>query len=110
MKERRHSGATHSFRLSLQASNIVDNIRHPRRMGGKSRKVSDAIEWYFSPRDEEPSYNQLLQSIAFLQTKLTEAGNEVERLKKLKDVAPTPRWWHRFSRKWYTISDQESMS
>jgi len=48
MKERRGSGATHSFRLTPRASDIVDGIRHPRRSGGKSKKVSDAIEWFFS--------------------------------------------------------------
>lgn len=48
MKERRGSGATHSFRLTPRASKIVDGIVHPRRSGGKSKKVSDAIEWFFS--------------------------------------------------------------
>lgn len=48
MKERRGSGATHSFRLTPRASKIVDSIQHPRRSGGKSKKVSDAIEWFFS--------------------------------------------------------------
>lgn len=48
MKERRGSGATHSFRLTPRASRIVDRINHPRRSGGKSKKVSDAIEWFYS--------------------------------------------------------------
>lgn len=89
MKERRHAGATHSFRLTMQAAQIVDQINHPRRLGGKSRKVSDAIEWYFAPRGDHPSYEQLLQSIAFLQNQVTELGN------KAQNDAPTPPWWRR---------------
>jgi hypothetical protein len=78
MKERRASGATHSFRLNQRASLIVDDITHPRRHGGKSAKVSEAIEWYFSPiidRDENgkfvrdhPSPSDLLANIAGLQS------------------------------------------
>lgn len=77
MKERRKSGATHSFRLTHQAAVIVDDIQHPRRLGGKSRKVSEAIEWYFSPVDVKeggrlarsmaPSPDELVQNIAGLQ-------------------------------------------
>ena len=47
MKERRKAGATHSFRLSRKAAKIVDEITYPRRLGGKSRKVSEAIELWF---------------------------------------------------------------
>ena len=90
MKERRHSGATHSFRLTPQASALVDAIRHPRRMGGKSRKVSDAIEWYFAPRGEEPSYDDLLRNIAGLQAKLRLAHEEMQK------EPSTSRGWRRF--------------
>jgi len=89
MKEVRKPGATHSFRLTRPAADLVDQIRHPRKMGGKSRKVSDAIEWYFSPRGDHPSYEQLLQSIAFLQNQVTEMGN------KAQNAAQTPPWWRR---------------
>lgn len=71
MKERRSSGATHSFRLSMQAAGIVDGINHPRRLGGKSRKVSEAIEWYYSPRGHQPSYADLRENIEALQQVIT---------------------------------------
>jgi len=67
MKERRNAGATHSFRLTMKAARIVDDINHPRRLGGKSRKISDAIEWYFTPRKSQPSYEDLLANIEGLQ-------------------------------------------
>lgn len=75
MKERRSSGATHSFRLTREAAELVDNMTHPRRLGGKSRKVSDAIVAYFGTPfggAGMPSYDRLLQSIAFLQDKVDE--------------------------------------
>ena len=90
MKERRNSGATHSFRLTPQAAALVDAIRHPRRMGGKSRKVSDAIEWYFSARGEHPSYDDLLRNISGLQAQLRLAHEESG-----KEASP-PRGWKRF--------------
>jgi len=92
---RRTQGATHSFRLTPAAADIVDGIVHPRRMGGKSRKVSDAIEWYFAPRGEEPSYADLLLSIANMQKIITEYGNELE---TLRNAPPTPKrtsFWSR---------------
>ena len=82
MKERRITGATHSFRLTPAASKIVQGITHPRRMGGKSRKVSDAIEWYFAKRGDEPSYDDLLRNIAVLQTVITNQGTELEKLRQ----------------------------
>ena len=98
MKERRLSGATHSFRLTLEAARIVDGITHPRRMGGKSRKVSDAIEWYFSPRGEHPSFDDLLRNIEGLQLVIKKQGIDIEALKNRKNDANTPPWWHRFWR------------
>jgi len=89
MKERRSSGATHSFRLSLQASQIVDDINHPVRLGGKSRKVSDAIEAYFGARGSMPSYEILLQNIAKLQSRLEE---------KYESESPPPTWRSRLRR------------
>lgn len=52
MKERRKAGATHSFRLTMAAAKIVDNITYPRRLGGKSRKVSEAIELWASAEEQ----------------------------------------------------------
>jgi len=91
MKERRSSGATHSFRLSIKASEIVEDINHPVRLGGKSRKVSDAIEAYFGARGALPSYEILLQNIAKLQSRLEE---------KYESEPPTPTWWQRFCSSW----------
>lgn len=99
MKDRRNSGATHSFRLTPLAAQLVDAIRHPRRMGGKSRKVSDAIEWYFSPRGDHASYEELLQNIAGLQTVIKQQAIDIEALKNRKNDAPTPPWWRRFFQK-----------
>ena len=92
MKERRKAGATHSFRLTRQAADIVDNINHPRRLGGKSRKVSDAIVAYFGHvhgGPDMPSYDQLLLNIASLQNVIAKMG---------QDDPPTPTWRERFLR------------
>lgn len=86
MKERRHAGATHSFRLTMKAAEIVDNINHPRRLGGKSRKISDAIEWYFSPRGTQPSYEELLQNISKLVGRL-ESGENMEQISSASQIA-----------------------
>jgi hypothetical protein len=94
MKERRSSGATHSFRLTRRASDLVDDIIHPRRLGGKSRKVSDAIEAYFGPQSETPSYEDLLKSIAFMQAEILRLGNESNKFRS--KLPPTPRGWRRF--------------
>jgi hypothetical protein len=78
----RVSGATHSFRLTPTASGLVNAITNPRKYGGKSRKVSDAIEHYFSPRGDNPSYADLLTNIAVLQTVITKQGQELEELRQ----------------------------
>lgn len=90
MKERRKAGATHSFRLTRAAAELVDNMNHPRRLGGKSRKVSDAIVAYYGTPfggAGMPSYDELLQNIAALQNVITE---------KEKDDPKPPAWWLRF--------------
>ena len=97
MKERRAVGATHSFRLTPAACEIVQGIKHPRRMGGKSRKVSDAIEWYFSPRGEHPSYDDLLKSIQNMQLFINQQSLDIDALKNHKNEVKTPPWWHRFT-------------
>lgn len=103
MKERRLSGATHSFRLSRDAADIVDSINHPRRLGGKSRKVSDAIEFYFSRSEDMESMAEMQQSRRFWVHKYNSLVIDVEALtaqlaKKLEREAPPPPWWHRFFR------------
>ena len=81
MKERRKAGATHSFRLTREAADLVDQMNHPRRLGGKSRKVSDAIVAYYGTPfggAGMPSYDQLLQNIAGLQQKINEMSRAGE--------------------------------
>lgn len=74
MKERRAAGATHSFRLSRSAADMVD--RHPpfrslegrpypRSLGGKSKLVSDAIVWCYSSERNVESYHDLMKSRAW---------------------------------------------
>jgi hypothetical protein len=90
MKERRKAGATHSFRLTMEAARLVDQMTHPRRLGGKSRKVSDAIVAYYGTPfggAGMPSYDELLQNIAALQLVIAKKG---------ESEAPVPAWWHRF--------------
>ena len=96
MKERRLAGATHSFRLTREAAALVDQITWPRQRGGKSRTGSDAMEWYFSPRGEHPSYEEILESMAFLQERIKEMGNLAA--KKEQSETKTPPWWRRFWR------------
>lgn len=109
-KERRAYGATHSFRLSPQAHILVEDIRRPRRRGGKSAAVSEAIVAYFSPRTarrsdgfsnavyskgEMPSYQELQENIAALQNVITRLHTDLDALKKVENDAPTPGWGHR---------------
>jgi len=74
MKPRRASGATHSFRLSRTAADIIDRLPpfvslegrpYPRSLGGKSKLVSDAIIFVYASSDHRESYNELLQSRLF---------------------------------------------
>jgi len=90
MKERRKAGATHSFRLTREAADLVDQMNHPRRLGGKSRKVSDAIVAYYGTPfggAGMPSYDELLQNIAALQVLIAKNG---------ESEAQVPAWWRRF--------------
>ena len=104
MKERRNAGATHSFRLTQRASEIVDGITYPRRRGGKSRKVSEAIEWYFTsplmnkdgkmPASHGVPYPHevIEKNVALVKS----IENLRERIKILESEANTPPWWRRF--------------
>ena len=89
MKERRKSGATHSFRLTREASDIVDNLNHPRSLGGKSRLISDAIVYYFR-ESKDVSVKMLLDDIEHLERTL--------RIKKPESGPQVPAWWRRFIR------------
>ena len=40
--------ATHSFSLTPKASKFVRFKKYPRYLGGASKMVSDAIEWYWT--------------------------------------------------------------
>lgn len=42
--------ATHSFSLTPKASKLVKQHKYRRDLGGASRMVSNAIEFYYSPR------------------------------------------------------------
>ena len=93
MKERRKAGATHSFRLTRRAADIVDRLNHPRSLGGKSRKVSDAIEYYFDT-SKGVSINDLQEQIEIFVT-------DIERLEARIAENPesepkVPGWWRRF--------------
>lgn len=90
MKERRKAGATHSFRLTREAADIVDNLNHPRNLGGKSRLISDAIVYYF--RESKDITIQDLVDEIDLQTKIITA---LEAKKPESEPSP-PAWWRRF--------------
>jgi hypothetical protein len=50
MKERRAAGATHSFRLTPRAAELMDEhpaIRPNSKLNGKSAWASKAIQWFF---------------------------------------------------------------
>ena len=87
MKERKNAGATHSFRLTMNAANLVDTISYPRRLGGKSKKVSDAIEAYFGNKIDDgheiPSYDDLLKEIALLEAEIADYQESIGVIKKL---------------------------
>ena len=87
MKERKNAGATHSFRLTMNAANLVDTISYPRRLGGKSKKVSDAIEAYFGKKIDDgheiPSYDDLLKEIALRESEIANLRESIGVIKKL---------------------------
>jgi len=100
MKERRTSGATHSFRLTIEAAEIVDQINHPRRLGGKSRKISEAIEWYFTPVDAQESLEEIFASRKFWKERhdklLDDHIKEKASTRNRKKMPSTPTWRRRF--------------
>jgi len=73
-RTRRTSGATHSFRLTIRASDIVDATPpfrslegrpYPRSLGGKSFLVSEAICYYYGG-EEGTTINDQRKHIAWL--------------------------------------------
>ena len=86
MKERRKAGATHSFRLTREASDIVDNLNHPRNLGGKSRLISDAIVYYFR-ESKDVTIQDLVDEID-LQSKIIDAY----KAKKPESESKVPTW------------------
>jgi hypothetical protein len=92
MKERRKAGATHSFRLTREAADIVDNLNHPRNLGGKSRLISDAIVYYFQ-ESKDVSVQMLLDDIEHLENM---RDNYWLRAKKPESEPSPPAWWRRF--------------
>jgi hypothetical protein len=93
MKERRKAGATHSFRLTREASDIVDSLNHPRGLGGKSRLISDAIIYYFD-ESKDTSVADLLASRKFWKDRYD--GQEEWIAKNRQKTSPPPAWWRRF--------------
>ena len=91
MKERRKAGATHSFRLTREAADIVDRLNHPRSLGGKSRLISDAIEFYFNR--SKVTIPELLDDIEHLEARIA-----VLRAKNPEKTPSPPSWWRRFFR------------
>lgn len=109
MKERRGAGATHSFRLTPKAASIVDEIIYPRRLGGKSKRVSQAIEWFWTcptmgPKDGTTFISvptayelhleneELKENIAALQLVITDYGTKN---RELTASPPASRGWFR---------------
>jgi len=93
MKERRKAGATHSFRLTREASDIVDKLNHPRNLGGKSRLISDAIVYYFR-ESKDVSVKMLLDDIEHLERVIStrNEGGGVLPAKNPESDAPPPTW------------------
>ena len=89
MKPRRASGATHSFRLTRRAADIVDRLSYPRSLGGKSALMSEAICYYFGGDDDGNSVHDLRERVQWWK-------KHAEGLESPVDEAPTPPWWHRF--------------
>lgn len=92
MKERRKAGATHSFRLTREAADIVDNLNHPRNLGGKSRLISDAITYYFQ-ESKDVSVQMLLDDIEHLEYTLSQRVDDL--LAKKPESAPQVPTWRR---------------
>ena len=98
MKERRKAGATHSFRLTQRASDIVDRLNHPRSLGGKSRQISDAIVYYFD-ESKDTSVADLLASRKFWKDRHDNLLHDhiMEKNAKKPQSGPSPpTWWRRF--------------
>ena len=63
MKARRAAGATHSFRLTRRAADIVDRLTYPRSLGGKSALISEAICYYFGGDDDGNTVHELRERV-----------------------------------------------
>lgn len=66
-------------------------MNYPRRLGGKSKKVSDAIEAFYGKRMndgiEAPSYNELLLNISGLQQKIMDLHEELNHVRSTEQIA-----------------------
>jgi hypothetical protein len=78
MKPRRKAGATHSFRLSRRAADIVDDHppfvslegkSYPRTLGGKSALVSECICYYYGGDSNDESVHDLRERVQFWMTR-----------------------------------------
>ena len=96
MKPRRAAGATHSFRLSRTAADIVDRLSYPRKLGGKSQLISEAITFYFAEGSRE-SVTELKESRQWWMERCHALEANLAADNAVND-APPPPWWRRFFR------------
>ena len=97
MKPRRASGATHSFRLSRTAADMVDRLPpfvsiegnpYSRSLGGKSKLVSDAIMWCYGSSDRgHGTYGELVERIEWW----VRHCDEITEAQISEPLAPPPR-------------------
>jgi len=98
MKERRASGATHSFRLTQEACHLIETHPHvmPRELGGMSRTTSDAIVWFLSEREKVGPRKHQAGSPVQLVRDLDECRRAREFwMKKAQSEPSPPAWWHK---------------
>lgn len=97
MKARRKAGATHSFRLSRRAAEIVDDHPpfvslegkpYPRTLGGKSALVSECIAYYYGGGSNDESIHDLRERVQFwmARAEALQIGDELQ-----SSISPPPR-------------------
>ena len=100
MKSRRASGATHSFRLTRRAADIVDRLSYPRKLGGKSQLISEAICYYFGGDDDGNTIHDLRKRVEWWMNH----AEEIKQVALENEISARPmggwrgilhriRWW-----------------
>ena len=73
----------------------MDNLNHPRSLGGKSRLISDAIVYYFQ-ESKQTSIPDLLAGRKFWRDRYEDLVVIMERNAKNPESDPSPpTWWSR---------------